>query len=935
MPLQRLDQKENTSGLGGFLRWTAATVFCGAVLLGTARRSAAATITVTDPADSGGPNSLRSALVTTNAGAGGDTINFNLPAGTTITLNGTELPVSKAVSITGPGASNLTIDGNNASRLFNVSASTVTISGMTLAHGISNTASGSAGGGVFSSGGLTLDSVTITGCAVSIVGTTASGSTGPKVISKGGAIYAKGPLTLTGCVISGNSATATTSGGDITLPIGGGIFCTNTTNIQNSTISGNSVTAGPTTGGTNGPYSWARAGGVYCYGAISIQNTSISDNTVTAPSTNSKSYAYSGGMTIYAGGSATSTVQNCTISGNRVSCSSSTNLTSSAKAGGIYASCATRGILIQNCTVSGNSVSAFSTGTPISVGGGFRTGGGTTLVPVTLENCTIVNNTLNTASGPGGGINNNLSSTLVLISSLVAKNTRNSATPVSDDLFAQAGSLSGTNNLIGDGTGESDLTNGGNSNQVGTTASPIDPKVGPLQNNGGPTRTHALNLGSPAIDAGINTVDVVNGPGNLTTDQRGSGFPRQVGTAVDIGAFERSSDSIPPTAAIGSAPDVTTSAPQYTFTVVFSDNALVDVNTLANTNILVTGPNGFNQFAQFVSASPKTPNASVTATYMITPPGGAWSLSANGAYTVALQASQVADISGNFATAGTLGNFTVSLLSITSGPTATPNTAGIGGTIQFSAAGSLTGTTFSWDFGDGSTDTSGSANVSHAFASAGTFTVTVTASSGTQSVTGTVTVKINGTAFGTGPDSNGDGFSDAFDTAFGLNPNDPTQSPVPAGTAAGTLTAAKMSIKLNFAKQNSDIFSLSGTLAIPTGFNVNGAKIGISAGDLVEVFTLGSSGKAKTSIGAVIVSIKSTKGSVAAQTAKYAIKLNKVSLAAALLSSGLVNDNVTNKAVTISGSVVLSQADRLVGIVEQGTVSLHYTARKGKSGSAK
>jgi hypothetical protein len=51
----------------------------------------------------------------------------------------------------------------------------------------------------------------------------------------------------------------------------------------------------------------------------------------------------------------------------------------------------------------------------------------------------------------------------------------------------------------------------------------------PLAKNGGPTATHALGSGSPAIDAGANPVP-------LTTDQRG--LPRTVGTATDIGAFE-------------------------------------------------------------------------------------------------------------------------------------------------------------------------------------------------------------------------------------------------------------------------------------------------------------------------------------------------------------------------------------------------------------
>lgn len=79
------------------------------------------------------------------------------------------------------------------------------------------------------------------------------------------------------------------------------------------------------------------------------------------------------------------------------------------------------------------------------------------------------------------------------------------------------------NNLIGNSTGgsgfaASDLVN-------------VNPQLGPLQNNGGPTETMALLPGSPAINAGDNA----NAP---AYDQRGPGFPRIVDGAIDIGAFE-------------------------------------------------------------------------------------------------------------------------------------------------------------------------------------------------------------------------------------------------------------------------------------------------------------------------------------------------------------------------------------------------------------
>jgi hypothetical protein len=82
--------------------------------------------------------------------------------------------------------------------------------------------------------------------------------------------------------------------------------------------------------------------------------------------------------------------------------------------------------------------------------------------------------------------------------------------------------------LIGDGSG-SGLTNT-DGNQVGSASAPIDPKLGPLADNGGPTRTHALLLGSPAIDA-------ASTPDCPTTDQRGVLRPQ--GAACDIGSYER------------------------------------------------------------------------------------------------------------------------------------------------------------------------------------------------------------------------------------------------------------------------------------------------------------------------------------------------------------------------------------------------------------
>ena len=89
---------------------------------------------------------------------------------------------------------------------------------------------------------------------------------------------------------------------------------------------------------------------------------------------------------------------------------------------------------------------------------------------------------------------------------------------------------------IGEGAG---ATISGNNNLIGDSGSielppdtiQDDPRLLPLADNGGATRTHALRPDSPAIDAGNNSA-------SLNDDQRGPGFPRVLGTAADIGAFE-------------------------------------------------------------------------------------------------------------------------------------------------------------------------------------------------------------------------------------------------------------------------------------------------------------------------------------------------------------------------------------------------------------
>ncbi len=102
---------------------------------------------------------------------------------------------------------------------------------------------------------------------------------------------------------------------------------------------------------------------------------------------------------------------------------------------------------------------------------------------------------------------------------------------------SQGHNLVGTVGTLATGaTACTGVTDGVNGDQVGTAGSPIDPGLTPLADHGGPSLTHGLLAGSPAINAGdpAGCTDSTGAP--LTTDQRG--FPRPVGPACDIGAFE-------------------------------------------------------------------------------------------------------------------------------------------------------------------------------------------------------------------------------------------------------------------------------------------------------------------------------------------------------------------------------------------------------------
>jgi hypothetical protein len=303
-----------------------------------------------------------------------------------------------------------------------------------------------------------------------------------------------------------------------TIGRGGGIYSDGATlTITNSTISGNSVSTGGDTSGDS------RGGGIYSNGGtLTITNSTISGNTASVYDSELHTDFAGGGGIFNNGG--TVTITNSTISGNTASRSGFDYKSDFAGGGGIYNNGGT--VTVTNSTISGNT--AFSIH---SSGGGIYSNGGTG----TITNSTISGNT---ASGPnpasafasnrGGGIGN--SGSVNARNTIIAGNMAFTAPDYSGTLTSQG------YNLVGNG--DKAAITPATGDQIGTAASPIDPKLGPLQDNGGPTLTMALLSGSSARDKGVS--------GGANTDQRGftrpvdnPAFPNAAGgDGSDIGAFE-------------------------------------------------------------------------------------------------------------------------------------------------------------------------------------------------------------------------------------------------------------------------------------------------------------------------------------------------------------------------------------------------------------
>lgn len=429
----------------------------------------------------------------------GDTIDATGVSGT-ILLTGGELLVTNSVIILGPGPAKLAVDGNAASRVFHITPSnTVTIAGLTITNG---EASESPPLNILAGDGIYNGYATLTVSNCTVSGGSASYLGG---IFNHGSGSGSASLTIINSTLSGNN------GGGIYNA--GGYGGSATLRITNSTLAGNGT--GSYGGGIVNDGQAGSANAV-------LVNCNVRDNLADS---------YGGAIfnEAYAG-SATMLIINSTFSGNR------------GDTGGAifnHGPFGNANLSIVNSTLSGNS--AYTQG-----GGIFNNDG----------SLVLLNNTLNgNAALLGGGIYNHdaFGSTYIQIGSTILNAGASGKNIDGDVPYSEAFDSLGYNLSSDDGAGF--LTNA-------TDQTNTDPMLGPLQDNGGPTWTHALLPGSPAIDQGFNFC-------GSSTDQRDTGFVRTLDDPTEpnaSGATARTSAHL-------------RYKPQSTVTVTASPTQLINVQT--------------------------------------------------------------------------------------------------------------------------------------------------------------------------------------------------------------------------------------------------------------------------------------------------------------------------------------------------------------------
>jgi len=537
---RRQQERRAERRLGAKKLGAAGTLALGATLVAPAAAQAT-DFEVNDLGDpgTGGCNgtecTLREAVEAADANGGPDRVLFQSGLSGTITVDSGagSITIDDGVQVLGPGAAQITVDGNDAFGLLVFQTPTggedVLISGLTI----------TGGQGFFNNGGaINNPSANLTVADSSLI---------DNYSDNGGAIFSSGQLTITNSILTGNegfyTGGAIRSSGPVTISNsnisdnftedgsadGGAIHSSGALTITNSTLNGNDTDLGGSDPGDGGA--------IISFGSATISDSTLSGNTADT----------TGGAILVQTGSLQ--LESSTLSGN----------TTDNAGAGIYFYNSDDGTqsAIRNSTIAGNTVT--------NVGGGFDDGGAIYIDnnnaqgPLLIQNSTLYGNSVPTGIGdrggaiydraPNGPVTTITASTIAgnsageaggifqfngqtLQNTIVADNTAANQGP---DLYDTGDPFNVSFSLI---ENPEDATI--NEAVIGSTIFGVDPQLGALASNGGPTQTQALTASSPALDKGSAF--------GLTTDQRGSARPIDFaatsnsgapgGNAADIGAFE-------------------------------------------------------------------------------------------------------------------------------------------------------------------------------------------------------------------------------------------------------------------------------------------------------------------------------------------------------------------------------------------------------------
>jgi hypothetical protein len=308
-------------------------------------------------------------------------------------------------------------------------------------------------------------------------------------------------------------------------------------------------------------------GGVYSTGALTVIDSTISDNAAFG-----SSYAdtFGGGIEVAFG---TLTLSNSTISNNDV------------YGGSVFSEDSWSPWLGQGTWVGAN-----------GYGGGLAIWQGT----ASIDHCTIADNYAAGGYGDPGNQGLGVGGGIVVVSRGQIHDTILADNYADIGLDLCGGFTSLGNNLVGN--------SGGGTGYAATDVLGIDPQLGPLQDNGGPTQTMALLAGSPAVNAGDNT-------GAPAYDQRGPGFARIFGGAIDIGAFEAQTPS-PPAVVIADVSqlegNVGTSAAVFTVRLSAASTDSVSVNYTTADGSATLSDNDYQTQSGTVTFAPGETSKTIT-----------------------------------------------------------------------------------------------------------------------------------------------------------------------------------------------------------------------------------------------------------------------------------------------------------------------------------